>query len=225
VGGLWSVWFSWRYWQTEIIVESHDGSEGTHPALLTREVRWFRMGSVPLEVEAWFADSQEVTNEHRLDLYDLAAARRGVGRKQRNRGAVDSKHRLMVELEVSLAPGLVGDVEDWLKITHPPPYPSNLLTGERIEVSKDIRSRRYPIDGEAGCEVELASLTLEDVEAWSLCFETFGHPDFRQDALRLGVTGFLADSPLPAGLVFEPGESSGYPAWLASHVLDSVAAS
>jgi hypothetical protein len=191
---------------------------------MTREVRWFRSGSVPHEVEAWFVESQQVTTEHRLDLYDLAAARRNVGRKQRNHGAVDSKHRLMVELEVTLAPGLVGDVEDWLKVTHPPPYPCNLITEERIEVSKYIRSRRYPtVQGEAGCEIELASLTLEDGEAWSLCFETFGHPDLRQDALRLGVKAFLADSPLPGGLVFEPGESSGYPGWLAAHAMESVA--
>ncbi|MGA7271456.1 MAG: hypothetical protein WB239_10330 [Acidimicrobiia bacterium] len=170
----------------------------------------------------WFVGVADVEREYRQDRYDLEAARRGLGFKQRNMGPIDSKRRLWVEDSVNLASGMTGNIEDWLKITPSVVASDQILEDRHVEVHKDIYTRRYGLDGEAGpgCEVELASIRMNQVTAWSLCFETFGVPGRRDEALSTGVRRFLSDSPLPAGIRFDAATSLAYPAWISRMCLE-----
>jgi hypothetical protein len=199
-----------------------NGHAGTPGAFLTREVRWFREGPVPTEVVDWFARAAEVEREHRQDRYDLDAARHGLGVKQRNMGTVDSKRRLWQAESVKLAAGLTGNVEDWLKITPAVIEVERLLDDTHVEVHKDIYTRRYRLDGaaETGCEAELASIRMNQVRAWSLCFETFGAAGRREEALQSGVLRFLEESPLLSGMSFDASTSLAYPAWITRTCLE-----
>lgn len=170
----------------------------------------------------WFAGRAEVEREYRQDRYDLEAARKGLGFKQRNMGSIDSKRRLSVAESVELAAGMTGKVEDWLKITPSVIDPEHILEDQHVEVHKYIYTRRYALadGGGAGCEAELASIRINGMQAWSLCFETFGPPGRRQDALLDGVRRFLEDSPLPSGLSFDTATSLAYPAWITRMCLE-----
>jgi hypothetical protein len=187
-------------------------------ALLTREVRWFQDGPIPDHVMDWFTSAVPYERDQRVDRYDLDAARRGVGVKLRDAGPLESKQRLLVEDGVDLAPGLVGHVEDWLKISKPFTHPSEVLAGRHVEVVKEIYIRRYRLPGTsadtAGGKVELVSIEVERVQAWSLSFETFGPPADRQDALASTITQFLDEFPLPDDFELDAGTSCGYPAWI-----------
>ncbi len=203
-------------------VGAPNGHAGSPGAILTREVRWFRDGVVPAEVVDWFTGAADVEREYRQDRYDLDAARRGLGFKQRNMGAIDSKRRLWWAESVGLAASLTGNVEDWLKITPSVMDIDEILEDTHVEVHKDIYTRRYQLDGTdgAGCEAELASIRINEVRAWSLCFETYGVSQRRAEALTSGVTRFLKDSPLPTGLRFESATSLAYPAWITRMCLE-----
>lgn len=204
------------------VVGVPNGHAGSPGALLTREVRWFREEPTPGEVVDWFVGATDVEREYRQDRYDLEAARRGLGFKQRNMGAIDSKRRLWAEESVNLGPGMTGNVEDWLKITPSVIDLDQLLEDRHVEVHKDIYTRRYSLGDEAGsgCEAELASIRMDGVKAWSLCFETFGAPASRGEALSAGVRRFLEDSPLPMGIRFDAASSLAYPAWISRMCLE-----
>lgn len=191
--------------------------------LVTREVRWFHSGPIPASVLEWFTDSGRLgVHERRTDRYDLASARDGIGVKQRSSESVDMKRSVSQEAGIELAPGLVGCVEDWVKV-------SRLLddatatTDERcVSITKDITTRRYILDEatiergvEIGCEVELADINSGGRRAWTLCFETIGPAHTRQSALLAGIEGLLEETPLPDDLSFTTEESCGYPAWIA----------
>ncbi|MEN8234392.1 MAG: hypothetical protein ABFR89_05660 [Actinomycetota bacterium] len=199
-------------------------SDPTPVILLTREVRWFRRGSIPSEVVDWFTASGTIgTHEQRLDRYDSTATHDGVGSKQRYTQSYDEKRRLAFEPDVDLAPGLVGCVEAWLKTSTPINRSAEPPPTYDLPVHKDIITRRYLVEssstdhaGATGCEAELTAVTVGDRQAWTLCFETFGPSHQAADALRAGIEGLLADTPLPDGLAFAGHESCGYPVWLTS---------
>lgn len=196
------------------------GSPGQLGVLLTREVRWFFDGGVPTELREWFQDSNgRCDREHRVDVYDLEAAHQGLGVKLRDAGSFDSKMLLSAIPDVTLERGFRGRVEDWLKVSEPVGSESGHFNGGRVEVSKQILTRCYWLDDSpegatAGCEVELASVTTAHVEAWTLCFETFGSPSLREEALINGVRGLLDDSERPLGFELGPESSCSYPRWL-----------
>lgn len=196
------------------------GNPGQSGVLVTREVRWFFEGDVPDHVSAWFeSPTHPVEREHRVDTYDFGAARRRVGIKVRDIELFDSKLLLSVAPDVVLAPGLVGHVEDWMKITEPANAETRHLSGERVHVSKEIVARRYTLNRGAardlvGCDVELARVVVGHMRAWTVCFETFGVPELRQEGLQAGVDGLLEQSPLPPGLEFAPARSFSYPEWI-----------
>jgi hypothetical protein len=187
---------------------------------MTREVRWFFEGEVPGLVSRWFESSAPVLErERRVDTYDVDASRRRIGIKVRGEKLFDSKLLLSVSPGVLLAPGVVGHVEDWLKITEPAHGETKHLGAQRVQVSKTITTRRYSLTGRSGdlpigCDVELARVSMGGLRAWSICFETFGLPEVRQEALEAGVEGLLGESPLPPGLVLRGSESFSYPEWI-----------
>lgn len=196
------------------------GFSGQSGVLVTREVRWFFDGAIPPEILDWFQSAaRPIQREIRVDTYDLAAARRRVGLKVRSSAVFDSKLLVTVDPDVELGFGMRGHVEDWMKITEPAHDDHPHITGIRIEVVKDLLTRRYELDspamGEpAGCEVELASITAGAAQAWTICFETFGPPDAIGDAFDLGVLTFLAETPLPEGFQLVADRSWSYPEWL-----------
>jgi len=184
--------------------------------LLTREVRWFFDGSLPADVESWFtAGSTRSVRKSRSDVYDLAPARRGIGVKHRDGTRLDAKRKIAELGVVRLRPGVEGRVDDWEKTAQ-----SGLTVGpERLVVSKEIITLRFaaespPDRGPAGCEVELASISVGSARSWSLCFETFGDPVLRGEALEAGLEGLLGEGPLPEGLELRSERSCGYPEWL-----------
>jgi hypothetical protein len=194
---------------------SETGRSGSVAEVMTREVRWFFPGPLAGDLREWFTSAAH-THERRVDVYDLASARNGVGRKHRGDATLDTKYRANVFENVVLAPRIAGHVEDWMKL-------SQSLRGERtrpltdpLPVDKIILGRRYPFDGDqdSGCEVELAEIEVGGLAAWSLCFETFGNAEARGLALRSGFDRFLADTPLPRGLHLAMEASVAYPGWI-----------
>lgn len=195
------------------------GTQAPPGPVLTREVRWFMSGPMPDEVIAWFTgDDAHNDAEIRIDEYDSDAIRDGVGVKRRNGEALDAKYRIVHEPDLDLAPGVVGCVEEWLKVSGPRndiPFPAE---GESIRVSKTIISKKFDIAAKngiaSGCDVELASLEVGSERAWSLCFETYGDPALRFQALSEGIRSVF-HGPIPEILNLESSSSCGYPAWLA----------
>ncbi len=131
------------------------------------------------------------------------------------------KRLISQETGIELAPGLVGCLEDWVKV-------SRLLDGATatdrrcVSITKDITTRRYMLEDattergvQIGCEVELADINVGEHRAWTLCFETIGPAHTRESALLAGIEGLLDETPLPADLSFTAEESCGYPDWIA----------
>lgn len=192
-------------------------------ALVTREVRWFRVGPTPAPILNWFTSaSVNLETEERTDWYDADFAHDGVGMKRRGTATIDAKIRVMATGAVDLAPGVSGSVEDWLKTSTPVSDSSDDRGHHHLEVAKSIVTRCYPSPGPpAGCEAELVGIAVGEHVAWSLCFETFGRPEDRFEAFDSGVRLFLADTPLPDGLTFTADESRGYPDWISRLVLSA----
>ncbi len=196
-------------------MELVDDQAGALDDLLTREVRWFFDGPLPNVVHTWwFAHDADVHMETRFDQYDVVAARSGIGSKLRHTGEFNVKQRLALVGAVELAPGLMGLVEDWQKTTRPAANAPGAMAAS-IAVIKRTASRRFGLGTDAGCEVELASVEAGDRRAWSLCFETFGRFDAREEAMASAVRLLLAESPLPSGHAFPLDASRSYPEWIA----------
>jgi hypothetical protein len=201
---------------------AQSGGQPLPGPVFTREVRWFFDGLLPSEVKNWFtAFATRGERELRTDVYDRVEARRGVGVKRRNGATVDIKTRRSHFDDVYLMRGVVGCVEDWEKNSR-----SRLVVGpDQILVSKDIVTLRFDLDRSkyndpTGCEAELASIRVGPKRAWSLCFETYGDPDRRAEALSAGVERLFAEGPPPEALYLEAEFSCGYPQWIRS--LESV---
>lgn len=187
--------------------------------LVSREVRWFHEGALPDELIDWFTEGGEVgLRESRADTYDMAQARRGIGLKYRGGQSYDAKHLMSTQGPLMLG-GFVGQIEDWLKVSHPIGGPQGIE--EPVVVEKQIFTRRYVLGGETieevsqGCDVELSSIRFCGQSCWSFALETFGHPSRRGQALQGGLAQLLEDIPLPEGLVIASDVSSGYPRFLA----------
>lgn len=183
--------------------------------LLTREARWFVDGRLPASVAEWFTAAPDVESGERVDTYDVASARRGIGRKHRNGELVDVKVRIRDLGEVLLAGRLAGRLEDWRKVSRTAD-PSRPRLVAPIEVAKALHTRRYPLPGsDAGCEAELVEVVTNGAVAWSLCFETYGDPTLRARAFHHGIDRFTAETPVPTDLEFAPQRSRSYPNWIA----------
>jgi hypothetical protein len=190
------------------------GRFGPSTALMTREVRWFHDGPLPTSVRDWFTTHSPQT-EQRVDYYDLASARNGIGRKHRDSTSLDTKFRIDVFPSTPVAPGFTGQVEDWMKISEPLGESREHALTESFPVGKSLITIRIPLwDDGFGCDAELADITAGGMRAWSLCFETFGAHERREDALAAGVH-FVTETPPPNGVVFDQETSLPYPDWLA----------
>ena len=198
----------------------------TLTVLLTREIRWFRSGPLPEPTVDWFTGGGALGEiEQRVDCYDPVPAQNGIGVKLRNTQGLDTKFRLAREPDVSVAPGLRGAVEDWLKVSQPQSDAHREQRGAFVAVDKSLMTRTYhfePADNghhlvPTGCDIELAALAIDGLSAWSVCVEAFGAPSQLEHAFRTGISWWLNETPLPESLEFRTEDSSSYPAWLARH--------
>ena len=190
--------------------------------IVTRELRWFHRGPIPAAVFDWFGRLEgDADYEERIDRYDLLAASRNAGVKYRNETYLDSKFLIAIPTDVDVPPSFPGRVEDWVKLSTPidasqPPHDADF-----VEVAKEIHTHRYPTpssigsDVERGCEIEVVGIRLGDVEAWSLCFESYGLPEHRAEDFAVGF-GYAVDVAAPEDVALTSDESFGYPTWLAA---------
>ena len=188
--------------------------------LVTREIRWFHRGILPVAISDWFAALDgDHYEEKRTDHYDVAAANRGAGVKYRDATHMDSKFLLSRRADLDLPGPFVGSVDDWVKISSPIADETDIAASQFLAVDKEMGTIAVWLasDRVAGCEIELVSIQTGGTDAWSICLETFGPPELRADAFQLGMRA-LADAPRPAvDLTSEA--NYGYPSWIASLAL------
>lgn len=188
--------------------------------VVTREVRWFFEGRIPRWFTGWF-DSLPgpLFQEARSDVYDLEAAHHNVGLKRRSpANTLDCKMMLASIDGVDLGSGIEGDVEDWIKISQPlgetTQVPGRVDVPGRVEVLKRTRAKRFFLDTAAGCEAEVAEISVGRIVAWTLCLETFGAAGLRDVAMSHGLEAMFEATLVPTGLFLTSAASHSYPEWL-----------
>ncbi len=182
--------------------------------ILTREVRWFFDGTIPSWFVDWFENvSGPLFQEVRSDVYDLEAAHQNVGLKRRSpANTLDCKMRLWSEELADLGFGIQGNLEDWIKISQP--LKDSTIGPGRVEVLKATMSKRFYLDTNTGCEAEIADISVGSIAAWTLCLETFGEAELRDDAMRHGLEALFGVDGPPSGLFLSGANSHSYPEWL-----------
>ena len=194
----------------------------------TTELRWFAEGPLPTDVHAWFAHGGSAGFvEHRSDTYRMDG-RFDTGVKRRFGETLELKVRRSIGEQVVLSAGLAGRLEVWRRWS---PAECMVVRGHNVpwvDVEKTVVKRRFSIDGEelpldpearaqtgAGCDVEIAAVSVADVEAWTFAFAAFGPIEGRRDALVASMRALVADGSQPDRFGPFFGLSSGYPKWLA----------
>jgi hypothetical protein len=194
----------------------------------TTELRWFVPGQIPPDFGALFSDSTGV-RERRCDTY-LLDGRHDVGVKRRSRELLEVKVRQSLDGQIELGEGLGGQPEEWRKWS-----PVEGLVGvgpvQRWgDVCKSIVKRRFSINGtettfssnahlaSAGCDIEVAEVTVGDVQAWTFALEAFGPQPTRRDSLLASFQGLVGATLRLESFRLCTGRSMGYPEWLALSV-------
>jgi hypothetical protein len=194
----------------------------------TSEVRWFARGPLPPDVQDWFTGGRTVGSvEERLDTYQLHELN-DIGVKRRYGTTLEVKVRRTFGPSLNLGDGLEGRIEEWSRwepaeddgIWQSPDTPW-------IDVHKVIYTRSFmPTDREvmlpaihanrlfAGCDIEIAEVTVDGIDTWSLALEAFGPTTPRQRALASSWRTFQAHSPSNENLGFAFDLACGYPEWL-----------
>lgn len=192
------------------------------------EVRWFLEGQPDAgRVRRWFGEGS--SEGERVDWY-LSSGRSDLGFKARLvKGApakVETKYLLGSIGAVELAPGVVGNVERWQKLSLELDDPELRRRGRWIEVRKDRIVLKFawesgtltPIPGHekrvpAGSGFELTTVWGDPkVSGYSIGVEAFGPSNQLLRIVQETCTAVFADARdinLPEAL------SMSYPAWLA----------
>ena len=190
----------------------------------TTELRWFVPGPLPPDVHVWFTGSTGVSEE-RCDTY-LLDGRGDIGVKRRSGETLELKVRQSLDGRIELGEGLAGSLEVWRKWSPAEGLVTDGTDGWWADVHKSVVKRRFCLDGTeiafspdphaagAGCDVEVAGVTVGAVQAWTFAFAAFGPPANRRDALLASWRALVAGTPCPES--FEPGagQAMGYPQWL-----------
>jgi hypothetical protein len=196
------------------------------PSVLdTTELRWFVPGALPTKVSGWFTGSTRSPNE-RCDTY-LLDGRSDVGVKRRFRETLELKVRESLDERIQLGDGLVGSLELWRKWSPAEDFVEVGPDGRWIDVCKSIVKRRFDSDGTeiaftsgaqptgAGCDIEIAEVTVGDAQWWTFSFAAFGPVATRRDSLVASWQGLLAVTECPELFAPDTGRAMGYPEWLA----------
>jgi hypothetical protein len=194
----------------------------------TTELRWIAEGPLPTDVEAWFTRGGTTgVVEERCDTYRMdGLCNQGV--KLRFRETLELKVLQAVGEHLVLGAGLAGRVEMWRRWS--PAVGVADIGGEVpwLDVCKMVVKRRFSVDGDevvpsdgerattgAGCYVEIAAITVGDIEAWTFAFAAFGPAASRVHALVTAWQALTADGSCPEDFAAAFGQSSSYPEWLA----------
>ena len=224
-------------WFRRCAVEAGDGQVGGY--LDTSELRWFGSGPLPPEVEDWFTGANFVgTREHRRDLYQLTGLT-DVGVKRRSGRTVEAKIRMAVGPRMAIGHGLEATFDQWRKWR---PSEGDAIWPTRqarwVAVDKTVLTRTIADtdsgyagddggasdsgnagdDGAAamvaGCDVELAAITIGGLEAWTFGLEAFGPQAQRGRAAISAWEQVVAEVGEPRDLGSRFDLADGYPAWL-----------
>jgi hypothetical protein len=179
------------------------------PAVLsvldTTELRWFVPGPLPSWVGSWFTGSTGVLSERR-DTY-LLGGRDDIGVKRRFRETLEVKVRQSLDGPIEFGEGLGGSLEAWRRWSPAEGLVDAGTGGQWVDVSKSIVKRRFTKDGietffsseaqlgAAGCDVEVAEVTVGAVESWTFAFAAFGPRATGLDALVASWLGLVSIGP------------------------------
>ena len=190
----------------------------------TTELRWFVPSPLPADIVGWFTGSTGV-REERYDTY-LLDGRRDIGVKRRFRETLELKVRQSLDGRLELGEGLAGSLEVWRKWSPADGLLENAADESWVDVHKSVVKRRFSIDGieiafssaphatRAGCDIEVAGVTVGAVRAWTFAFAAFGPPATRQEALLASWQALVAGTPCPEPFAPRTGRAMGYPEWL-----------
>ena len=201
----------------------------THAPLVldTTELRWFVPGSLPAEVGVWFAGSTGVLEE-RIDTY-LLDGREDIGVKRRFRQTVELKVRQSLDGRIEFGDGLAGSLEVWRRWSPAEHLVEHGVDERWVDVHKSVMKRRFLLDGTevpfspvvkatgAGCDVEVARVTVDDDHWWTFAFAAFGPPETRREALLASWQALVAAAPCPEPFEPRTARAMGYPEWLTLH--------
>lgn len=207
------------------------------------ECRWFFEGDVDDEVVVWFRERRpwerscdleplEWPERARVDRYLWIPNNHDVGIKWRGDPVEGEAERLEIKGRVAslgshtLAPGVTGVVERWIKwaCSGEAMRASHLIDVEKRRILRKVRldpeaaDIEVPVTGagfhvERGLQIELTRLSVAGVTHWTLSFEGFpDSPDLREPFVR-SVSLFLRK--LPDALNLSSEVSFSYPEWLA----------
>lgn len=198
----------------------------------TTELRWIAEGHLPTEVEEWFTHGGTAgVVEKRCDTYRMDG-RRNQGVKLRFRETLELKVLQAVGEHLILAAGVAGRLQLWRRWS--PAEDVAEIGGDVpwLDVCKIVTKRRFSVDGdeivpsnperattEAGCDVEVAAITLEGIEAWTFAFAAFGPAVSREHAIVAAWHALVSGGSCPGHLAAAFGSSSSYPEWLAPAAL------
>lgn len=198
----------------------------------TTEVRWFVPESLPPEIDLWFSGSAGFSEERR-DTY-LIDDRADVGVKRRFGEMLEVKVRQSLDGRIDFGEGLAGPLEVWRKWSPVDAIVDDLAGGRWVDVSKSIVKRRFMLDGtemalssgalstDAGCDVEIAKLTVGAAHWWTFAFAAFGPSATRRDALVASWRSLAAAAQCSEPLGLRTGRAMGYPEWLALSILPGL---
>jgi hypothetical protein len=204
-------------------------SQGSSAVLDTSELRWFALGLPPREVVSWFSAHGvgAGTTERRSDNYQVNGLD-DVGVKRRSGWTIEVKVRESVGSTMVLGSGLEAPLEEWRKwvpVNGDPLWPAP--DARWVKVHKAILTRTFMFaDGEvvgpashadeklAGCDVEIAAVTIGGVEVWSLAFEAFGPKEDHRAAILSAWNTLVTGGDPPKGLSMYLNGAAGYPEWL-----------
>ncbi|MDJ0952862.1 MAG: hypothetical protein QNJ81_04225 [Acidimicrobiia bacterium] len=196
--------------------------------LLTTEARWFAPGPPPQGFIDWFAQGgRAAVVELRCDSYRQIVDP-GVGLKRRDNGPLELKRRSSVTPPQRFSLGLSGRVEEWCKtgLEEPP----RRTDWQWSVVDKVVLTRTFLLDDDdvavegsrrelsaPACDIELATVTVGDLVAWSFALEAWGDEPVRKQLLHRALHALMGDlDPIPPGFVSALNLNMGYPEWLAS---------
>lgn len=193
---------------------------------LTSEVRWFFAGPLPSRILTWFNRSRTGLVEDRCDTYRL---------DQQVDTGVKRRFRTTLELKLRLGPpepfsstDLHGRLETWKRWS---PADGRVALDEStvwVDVDKTVIKRRFDGDGHEvpldeqrramvgdGCDVEIAAISVNTLQAWTFALAAFGRPDQHRTLLVNAWKALAADRPDTGELQLDRDRSCGYPEWLA----------
>lgn len=190
----------------------------------TTELRWFVPGPLPPDIRGWFTGSTGVPEE-RTDTY-LLDGRDDIGVKRRFGETLELKVRQSLDGRIELDDGLAGSLEVWRKWSPAEGLVGDGTDGPWVDVHKAVIKRRFSMDGTeihfspepqptgAGCDVEVAGVSVGAVQLWTFAFAAFGSLSTRRGALLASWQALVTDTPCPEPFGPRTGRAMGYPEWL-----------